>query len=375
MRRSFGNIAALAFKEWRSLLADPVLMLLLVYSFTFAVYEVARNARMEVIDAAVAIVDEDDSEISRQIANAFLPPYFKPAEIINAGRLDADLDAGTYVFAIEIPSGFERDLVAGRRPQIQINVDATAMSMAGNGLVYAENIIASEIAGFLGRSMDGLATNIRLQVRAAFNPNLDSTWFMAIMQMIENINILAIILTGAALIREREHGTIEHLLAMPVTPIEIMLAKIIANGGAILLGVTLSTEWVVKGALGVPIAGSFALFALGLSLYLFAMTSLGILVATISRTMPQLGLLAIPIFVVMNLLSGSMTPRESMPEWLQWTMLLAPSTHFVKFAQAVLFRGAELAAVWPQILGIVATGSLFFALALMRFRRALLAGQ
>jgi ABC-2 type transport system permease protein len=374
MRRALGNISAMALKELRSLLADPVLMLLLVYSFTYAVYEVARNARMEVVDAAIAIVDQDRSEISRRIFDAFLPPYFKPARMLDAADVDAALDAGDFVFVVEIPSEFERDLIAGREPEMQINVDATAMSMAGNGLVYAQNIILGEVADFLGLRLGGDQSAVRLSVRTAFNPNLDSTWFMAVMQLIENVNILAIVLTGAALIREREHGTIEHLLAMPVAPFEIMLAKIIANGGAIILGVLVSMEVVVKGFLGVPIAGSVGLFAVGLSMYLFAMTSLGILTATLARTMPQLGFLAIPIFVVMNLLSGSMTPRESMPPWLQAAMLISPSTHFVKFAQAVLFRGAGADIVWPQMVGILATGAVFFAAALARFRRALAAG-
>lgn len=371
MHRFLGNIFNMAVKELRSLIADPVLMLLLLYSFTFAVYEVASNSRMEVVDAAIAIADEDHSQLSRRIIDAFLPPYFKPAVELSAAEIDNVLEAGEFVFVLNIPPGFERDMLAGRKPQIQVNVDATAMSMAGNGLVYVEDIVLREISFYLAQTVEVERPPVDLMVRAAFNPNLDSAWFMAVMQLIENINILAIILTGAALIREREHGTIEHLLAMPVRPAEIMLSKIVANGAAILLGAILSIFVIVRGVLGIPIIGSVGLFSLGLALYLFAMTALGIMVATLARTMPQLGLLSIPIFIVMSLLSGSLTPRESMPEWLQGAMMISPSTHFVRFTQAVLYRDAGLTLVWPELLGICITGGLFFVVALSRFRRSL----
>jgi ABC-2 type transport system permease protein len=369
MGRSLANILYMALKELRSLVADPVLMVLLLYSFTYAIYEVASNTRLEVVDAAIAMVDEDRSSLSLRLADAFLPPHFKPAIELAPDRIDEVLDAGDFVFVVNVPPRFERDLLAGRTPEIQVNVDATAMSMAGNGRVYIQDIVLTEI-GIIWLGSGERSSPVELTVRAAFNQP-ESQWFMAVMQMIENINILAIILTGAALIREREHGTIEHLLAMPVRPIEIMLSKILANGAAILIGTVLSIEVIVRGLLGVPIIGSVGLFIGGMAFYLFAMTSLGILVATLARTMPQLGLLSIPIFVIMSLLSGTMTPRESMPDWLQSAMLISPSTHFVRFTQAVLYRDAGLDLVWPQLLGVIATGGLFFVLALVRFRRSL----
>jgi ABC-2 type transport system permease protein len=368
--RALGNILRLGVKELRSLYADPVLMLLMLYTFTLAIYEVASNVQMEVRDAAIAIVDEDQSPLSRRIADAFLPPQFKPAAQISAPASDPALERGDFVFVLTIPPRFERDILSGARPSLQLDADATAMSLAGNGMVYIETIVAREIAA--AQAVDTATSHpFNVVVRAAFNANLDDKNFIAVMQLAENVTVLAIILTGAALIREREHGTIEHLLVMPVSPFEIVCAKIWANGAAILAAATLSLYAIVQGVLAVPIQGSIPLFLAGTALYLFAVTALGVFLATLAHSMPQFGLLSIPVFIVMNLLSGAATPLESMPEWLQHAMQVSPSTHFVRFAQTVLFRDAGLDLAWPSLAWIAGIGCVLFALAWLRFRKAI----
>lgn len=152
--------------------------------------------------------------------------------------------------------------------------------------------------------------------------------------------MLSIILTGAALIREREHGTIEHLLVMPVTPLEIMVAKVWSMGLVVLIAALASLTFVVRGALHVPIQGSVALFMCGAALHLFAATSMGIFLATLARSMPQFGMLMVLVLIPLELLSGGVTPRESMPFLVREIMLAAPTTHFVELGQAILYRGA-----------------------------------
>jgi ABC-2 type transport system permease protein len=371
MGRGIANVFRLGIKELRSLYADPVLLLLMLYIFTIAIYQITQNVRMEVTDAAVAVIDEDQSPLSYRITDAILPPQFKRPVELNAQDVDPGLERGDFIFALTIPHGFERDLIDGRRSELQLDVDATAMSMAGNGAVYLESIVLRVIAAAQDGDADLSSLPFQVVTRAAFNPNLGSRSFMAVMQLTENITILTIILTGAAFIREREHGTIEHLLVMPVTPFEIMCAKIWANGAAVLVATALSLYAVVRGVLAVEVSGSVPLFLAGTGVYLFAATGLGIFLATLARSMPQFGLLSIPIFTVMNLLSGAATPLESMPEWLQTGMQISPSTHFVKFAQSVLFRGAGPDLVWPHLLAIGALGLVLFVVAWARFRRAI----
>jgi ABC-2 type transport system permease protein len=367
------RIFHLGIKELYSLKADPVLVALIVYTFTFAIYAVATGAKFEVANAAVAVVDEDRSMLSARLRDALLPPFFKTPKLIDASEIDAAMDEGRFVFVVEIPPQFEQDVIAGRHPSVQIDIDATAMSQAGNGAAYIQNIILQEVvAAVPGASQ---TQPVELVVRASFNPNLKSEWFTAVMQVINNITMLSIILTGAALIREREHGTIEHLLVMPVTPIEIMLAKIWANGLVIIIAAILSLIVVVERLLGVPVAGSIGLFVAAAVLYQFSVTSLGILIATVSTSMAQFGLIVMPVLIIMNLLSGSTTPMESMPGWLQDVMQLSPSTHFVALSQSVLYRGAGLAIIYPQMLALIGTGAAFFAIAALRFRSSLLRDQ
>lgn len=375
MRRSLANVFRLGVKELRSLRADPVLMALIVYTFTFAVYSVATGAKLEVEHAAVAIVDEDRSELSRRIGGAIQEPFFRMPQYIPARDIDKAMDSGRYVFVIEMPPKLEADIKAGRTPSVQINVDATAMAQAGNGASYLQNIVAREILAFAQHSEGVSKLPINLVVRSKFNPNVKSEWFTAVMQVINNITILSAILTGAALIREREQGTVEHLLVMPVTPADVMLAKIWANGLVIVVAAVLSLIFVVQGLLKVPIQGSLVLFILGAVVYQFSVTALGILLATFTTSMPQFGLLVMPVLVIMNLLSGSTTPMESMPVWLQNVMQVSPATHFVSFSQAVLYRGATLAIVWPQLVAMAAISAVFFLVSLVRFRKAIVAIQ
>jgi ABC-2 type transport system permease protein len=246
------------------------------------------------------------------------------------------------------------------------------MTQAGNGSIYLQSIIAQEVARFAARSDLTDTAPVQVVTRAKFNPNLQTSWFTSVMQVINNITLLTVILTGAALIREREQGTVEHLLVMPLVPVEIMLAKVIANGLVILVGAGLSLVFVVEGWLGVPISGSIPLFLFGAGLYALAVAALGILLGTIASSMGQFGLLVIPILLLMQLLSGSSTPMESMPFWLQIVVqTVSPTPHFVALAQAVLYRGAGLSVVWPQLLALAALGSIYFAFALTRFRRVI----
>ena len=366
------NILRLMVKELRSLRADPIMLVLVAYTFSIAVYTVATGVKLEARDLTIGVVDEDQSEFSRSLLGAFGPPLFKVSKRIAATEIDAEMNSGRLVFVLEIPPNFQADLQAGRQAALQLNIDATAMTQAGNGAVYIQQIIAQEISNRQAGRETTTALPINLVVRARFNPNLDSGWFSSVMQVLNNVTLLTIILTGAALIREREQGTVEHLLVMPVTPVEIMLAKMVANALVILVAAVASLLLIVEWALGVPIAGSLLLFVFGTAIYAFSVAALGILLGTLATTMGQFGLLAIPVFVVTQLLSGATTPMESMPLWLQWIMrIFSPTPHFVAFSQGVLYRGAGLDIVWPEIVKIVAIGAAYFAFALTRFRKVI----
>ncbi len=368
------SIFRLGLKELASLARDAVFVGLIIYAFTYAVYGPAKGAQMELRNASVAIVDEDRSALSARLGDALLPPFFLPPQAIGLDEIDRAMDAGRFTFVIDIPPRFQADVEAGRHPSLQVNVDATAMSQAGRGATYISTIIEAELRKFTGTPA-AAAPPVRLVTRAKFNPNLQETWFLAVSRVINNITMIAIILSGGAVVREREHGTIEHLLVLPLHPSDIMLAKIWSTALVIVIAAMLSLLLVVQVLLDVPLAGSLPLFMAVAAAYMFSATSLGIFLATIARSMPQFGLLAFPVIVVLQLLSGGTTPLDAMPQWLQYAMQFSPTTPFVESSMAILFRGAGIADVWPQFAAVAALGLAFFAGALARFRATVSAIQ
>jgi ABC-2 type transport system permease protein len=368
MMKKAANIYWLGVKELRSFSHDFVLLALVAYAFSLAVILQARSNSQELNNASIAIVDEDHSELSRRIAHGFFPPLFQLPKLIAERDLVPAMNSGKFTFVIDIPPDFERYVLAGYQPGLQIDVDATAMVQAGLGSGYAQQIIATEIADFLSHAEGVPLSTVNLDVRIVFNPNLTTAWFTSVMAIINNITMLAIILAGAAVVREREHGTMDHLLVMPLTPFEIALSKVWANGLVIAVAVGASLYFVLRMVLGIPVAGSIPLFMVGVVIYLFFATAIGIFLGTVARSMPQLGLLYMLVFLPMNMLSGSNTPLESMPVWLATVMQVSPSTHFVAFAQSILYRGAGLSVVWPQFVAVAFIGALFFGFAILRFR-------
>jgi ABC-2 type transport system permease protein len=371
MRQTLSNIYRLGVKELWSLWRDPIMLVLIVFTFTFAVYSSASSMPETLHKAPIAIVDEDKSPLSQRIISSFYPPQFMPPVLIAPAEIDPGMDAGIYTFVLHIPSGFQRDILAGRHAEIQLNTDATRMTQAFTGTGYVQQIVLGEVREFMNHFRGQATSPVDLEVRARFNPTLDKSWFGSLSQIINQITMLSIILTGAALIREREHGTIEHLLVMPVTPAEIMLSKIWSMGLVVLVASMLSLKLIVQGLLGVPVAGSLLLFFSAAALVLFATTSLGIFMATLSRNMPQFGMLTVLVLLPLQMLSGGNTPRESMPKLVQDVMQAAPTTHFVEMGQAILFRGAGLEVVWPHLVAVAVIGAAFFAIALARFRKTI----
>ena len=374
MKQKIRNIIQLGIKELRGLWRDPLLMALIVYSFTMSVYVSAKSTPDAISNAAIAIVDEDGSQLSKRVSDAFLPPLFTRPHYLTLPEVDEAMDKGRYTFIVIFPPNFQEKVLANNNPEVQVNVDATRMSQAFTGNGYIQQIIAKEVNNFVNESTGRKATDTaEVLIRNRFNPNLIKAWEGAMNGLVNNVTMIALILTGAALIRERERGTLEHLLVMPVTPFEIMVSKVWSMSLVVFLATGLSLWLVIRDWLQVPLAGSAWLFMLGVTLNLFTVTSMGILLACFARDMPQLGILMILVLLPMQILSGGTTPMSSMPPVIQYLMQLAPPTHFVQFGKAILFRGADFAIVWPIFLKMVVLGAAFFLVALARFRRTVAA--
>src|SRR6516165_2393018 len=365
------NVLHLGVKELWSLARDPIMLLLIMFAFTVSIYSTASALPDTLYKAPSSIVDEDQSPLSQRIVNGFQPPLFLPPKMVSREEMDARMDAGLDTFALNIPPRFQEDVLAGRAPTIQLNTDATRVGQAFSGSGYVQTIVNGEVQTWLERYRSNVPPPVTTEERVRYNPNLSRSWFGAVVALMDQITILSVLLTGAALIRERERGTVEHLLVMPVTPFEIMTSKVWSMAVVVLITSALSMKLIVEGLLAVPIQGSVPFFLCGAALHLFAATSLGMFLATFARTMPQFALLMIMVLLPLLMLSGGMTPRESMPNWVQQIMMGAPTTHFVMLAQGILYRGAGLNAVWPQFASLAGIGTVLFSIALARFRRTI----
>lgn len=369
--KSLLNILWLGLKELRSLGSDAVMLVFVVYAFSAMIYIQATGTSSEVNNASIAFVDEDQSTLAKELINAFYPPRFQEPKLISANMVETAMDEGRFMFVVTIPPRFESDLSKGRHPDLQLSIDATAMLQASIGAGYIKNIVTDRVTSFFSRASGAHPQPINLVIRRLFNPNGVTAWFVSIVAIINQITLLTIVLTGAAVIREREHGTLEHLLVMPLTAFEIAMAKVWANSLVILCATAASLYFIVMTALQVPFAGSIPLWFCGVLLYLFFATALGIFLGTISRSMAQFALLIILVVVVLQLLSGGTTPVESQPVWLQYMTILLPSRHFVSFSQKIIYRGGGISAVWPQFLMVAAIGLGFFVYSLSLFRKSI----
>jgi hypothetical protein len=370
--RTLKNILALSGKELRSLFGDTILVIFIVMMFSTMVYNTATNATSDVRNANIGIVDYDRSPLTRQIVAALLPPQFAKPVYVHPNDTHDLLDKSQLTFVLEFPPNFQRDVLAGRAPEAQLLVDATAMTQAGMGSGYITQIFSREIQEFMGvKQQISQAMPVRAAVNLQYNPNNQSSWFMGAAMAGNNIMLITLVLVGAAVIRERERGTMEHLLVMPVTATEIVAAKILANGLVVSAAAVLSMKFVVGGAIGAHLAGSLALYALGVVLFMFSVASLSVMLATLAPTMPQYSLLMVPTYIVFMMFSGSTSPRANMPEMAQRVSEYWPSTQFAHFAQSVMFRGAGLETVWVQLVALSVAGAVFLGLALVRFRKML----
>ncbi|MFC1659471.1 ABC transporter permease [Pseudomonadota bacterium] len=368
MKKFFKHTALLGLKEIKSFLNDKVFLIFVIYVFSVNIVFAAKGASLDLKNASVAYVDEDKSQLSQRYIQALRKPHFKTPVEITFDEIEEKLDKGKNTFAIIIPKNFQADLMSGKETSIQLNIDATAVSQGYIGDAYITQIINQETLRFFNEKNFETKLPVEQVVKVLHNPNLSSEWFMSISELIIVTTMLSMILPAVALIREKEIGTIEHLLVMPLTEVEIIISKIWPNILIILLCAGLSMAVIVQLYFGVTIQGSILSLMLGLIVFLFAIASLGIVLATFSKNIPQIAIIVILVMMPMVFLSGTFTPPESMPGPMEHLMFLSPLKHAIDYIMSLVFRGAGLLDLWKQLSAMLLTGILFFTVALFRFR-------
>ncbi len=372
------QLGVMIVKELRQLWRDRVLFAFIAFIFTGNIALSAGEEGSELRRARLLVHDADHSAASRELIHRFRPPYFAVAgEVARAEDGVRALDHGQATVLLGIPPRFGAELQAGQATAVQILVDATHASTGYLAAAYGARITAGfageQGARTLARQGAGVEAlpAIEHRPRVWFNPVLNEAWFATISELLTMITVACILLPAAALVREKERGTIDQLLVSPLTPTQILLAKTIAMTLVTLTGTLVAYFGVMRPLFGVPARGSLVLFFALTALYAFTASGLGLVAATFTRRTGQVGMLALLIVMPVVMLSGIRTPWESMPGWLRAAMTLSPLHHLIEIAYGILLRGAGLAVLWDHVLAMAGLGALLFAAGVWRFRRQL----
>jgi len=371
----WSRLAAMTLKELLQLGRDTLLIGAVIYLFTLDIF-MAGGITMDLKNATVVSHDSDHSQASRELIYRFRPPYFKLAgEIPTSREATSLLDQGKALVVVDIPPKFQHDLIQGKPTAVQVQVDTSNTILGTLAASYSAQIIGQyglDVALARMGLTESAFENVPMlidQHRVWYNPNQKDAWFMTISELLTVITILAMLLPASAAVREKERGTIEQLMVTPLSPIQIMLPKVLAMTLVILLGTALSIGLIIEGIYQVPIKGSLLFFFAVTGLYTFAMSGLGLFVSTISRNLAQAAMLVIMIMMPIILLSGAWTPPEAMPMGLRQAMYLSPLYYYIEMGYAILLKGAGLDILWDSLLGLTLLGSVFFGFGVWRFRR------
>ena len=370
------QVRVLMVKELKQLLKDRALFAYTVFIFTLDVMLAAGASSIELQRAPLAVVQAQHSAAGRELIGRFRAPEFtlhrQLAELDEASAL---LDRGEVRAVLVLPGQFQDDLALGRQTQVQLLVDTAQANQGFLVASYAARISAGFGAEWAQRTLlrEGVDPSrlpeVRADIRYAYNATLNETWFNTVSEWLTMLTIAAIVLPAAALVRERERGTIEQLLVAPLAPLQVVLSKVLAMVLVMLAGTAVAVLGVMHSGYGVPLRGSVALFFAMVALYTTACAGVGIVASGFARNSGQMSLIVILVVVPMVMLSGTWNMVESMPRWLQWLTELSPLRHFIVIAYGILIRGVGLEVLWPALAKMLLLGSALFAIGVLRFRR------
>jgi ABC-2 type transport system permease protein len=364
------RLGAMVSKEIAQLLRDVPLILILLWAFGGSIYVHGHGVSSEINRYPIVILDLSRSAASRELIARLHAPYFK---IIGYAASDRDvvddLDLAKASAAIVIPADFERQL-RENHASFQVISDGTISTSATIAAAHLATITAAYNEYLLaehGRPAPRMP-QVDARIRVAYNPNQTNAWFASVLELLNMTTEVSILLTAAAMVREKERGTLDQLLVTPLRPAELFAAKIVPTMVVVLCLSMLALGGIIQGLFHTPLRGSLLLFYAVTALYVFAIASLGLTIAVLVRNVAQAMMLLLLILFPMLFLSGARNPAETMEPWMRYLSLLSPMRYYIDFGYQVLFKGNGLAYVWPDLLGIGVIGTLMFGFAVVRFR-------
>jgi len=365
-------------KEFLQFSRDWAVIFLILFFFVEPI-QCAVAIFLHVKNMPLAVYDADRTQASRAlITQLATSEHFDIYAMLDShAGLEPLFDSGKVRMGLIIPSGFGRDLARGNTARVQLIADGSDAYSASVATAYAEQIIAAHSRRIELQRM-GVPEETALarlpvvvnRIRARYDPDLRFTNFLMLIMVAIVVPELGIVLGSAAIVREKEKGTLEQVLVTPVRPWELIAAKLLPLGIIKMVGLAVGIAIAVWG-LGVPVRGSLGLyFALSVIVYLVG-AGLGIAIGTVANNMQQALLLGFLLLFPMIFLGGTLTPVYAMPQALQWLSLLNPLRYYVTITLGVFLKGVGISVLWPQVAALAALAVVIFSASLARFRRSL----
>lgn len=365
-------------KEFRQVFRDARMRTLILLAPVLQMLLFGYAVNTDVRETATAVLDLDRSPASRELVARFTSSgHFRLVGMIGEESRAAELlDRGDAAVVLRFNHGFQAEMESGRTAAVQMLVDGSDSNTAGIVMGYAGRIVREfsqeRLQARVRRELGGRvpAEPVALESRAWFNENRESRnyYVPAVIAMI--VSLVTLMLTGMAVVREKEIGTMEQLLVSPIRPAEFILGKTLPFAVISFFDVLLIT-FVGVFWFGVPIRGSLALLLFSTGLYLVASLSAGLLISTISQTMQQAMMSMLLFYFPAMLLSGMVFPIANMPALIQWLTLLNPLRYFLVIIRGIFLKGVGVSILWPQMLALAVLGGAMLWLASRRVHKTL----
>jgi ABC-2 type transport system permease protein len=339
-------------KEIVSFMRSIALVIVLLYSFTADIYIAGAGMQIKPRNVVIGYVDKSAGGLSQKILAHFHAPEFVPPKaFLSQKELSQAVFNKEVLVGLVFESDFEKRYREGRQTQLNVLIDATAASQSLTTLAYLQNII-----------LDFQKQDVPLEIKShkLFNQNADNHSFMALSELLSMITLMSVILTAIVFVKEKEEGTWDIMLLMPINPKLIILAKSASQVFIVTVGVILSLGFVLFAAFDTPMNGSFWSFLLLTLLYGFSSAGIGLFVAAVSKNVMQVAQLSILIMMPLIFLSGAWTPIYAMHPFFQKLSLISPLRYYIEGSESIFYRGTAFVDLWPYFTGVTVLGLLLY---------------
>ena len=339
-------------KELISFMRSVMLVVVVLYAFTLDIYIAGSGIQIKPQNVAVGYVDYTGGGISQKILSRLHQPEFIEPRIYSSQEaLSGAIFNKEILVGIIFDSNFEKNYRQGKIAKLNILLDATAASQGLTTLSYLTNIVFD---------FERLDIPIKIQSHKLFNQNADNHQFMALTELLSIVTMLIVILTAIAFVKEKENGTWDIMLLMPVNPKLIILAKSISQVIIVMVGLILSLGFVVFGVFETPMNGSFWIFMLFTFVYAFSSAGIGLFIAAVSKDVMQVAQFSVVILMPLIFLSGAWTPVYAMHPVFQKLSILSPLRYYIEGTENLFYRGTSFIDMVPYFSGVLILGSILY---------------